>query len=81
MDDQREPRCERLTDDDDEDACHYLEGEGEGDERQHCNVVPEEGRRASRLSLFVRLVNVKRHADAVRRCSSGFRTGIQLPVQ
>lgn len=51
------PRCDRLTDDDDEDPCYYLEGQGEGDECQHCNVVPEEDRRASGLSLFIRFVN------------------------
>lgn len=36
-------KCIRLTDDDDEDPRHYLEGQGEGDESQHRNVVPEEG--------------------------------------
>lgn len=55
--------CDRLTDDDDEDPCHYLEGQGEGDECQHCNVVPEEGRGASRLSFSIKLVNNKCNAD------------------
>lgn len=43
-----------LTDDDDEDPRHYLEGQGEGDECQHCNVVPEEETRAPGLSLFIK---------------------------
>lgn len=77
------PRCAQLTDDDDEDACHYLEGQGEGDECQHGYVVPEEGRRASSLSLLSKFVNNKWNADVCSEshASAAFRTGIQLPAR
>lgn len=34
--------CDWLTNDDDQDSSHYLESQGEGDESQDSNVVPEE---------------------------------------
>ena len=70
-----QPRRDRLTDDDDEDPCHYLEGQREGDECQHCYVVPGQGRRAPRYPLFMKFVNRKCKAAAA------VRTGIRLPAR
>lgn len=33
--------CDWLTDDDDQDSSHYLKSQGEGDEGQDSDVVPE----------------------------------------
>ena len=58
-------RCDWLTNDDDQDSSHYLQSQGEGDERQDSMIVPEEESEgavsnslSSPWSLFVSLTLV-----------------------
>ena len=41
-----------LTNDDDQDSSHYLQSQGEGDERQDSDVVPVEERGIVMYRLF-----------------------------